>query len=114
MIKCVSTFFSQVSSQDPAGSRAPCRSVLLFSERNGCHVIGVLRYLERTDALLPPYLRSFAQGVHEARESQKTDRPLCSYLKSCGVCRSAATVRDTLNIHGYQSQRQGIAEVLSR
>uniref|UniRef100_A0A3Q4HR82 RNA helicase n=1 Tax=Neolamprologus brichardi TaxID=32507 RepID=A0A3Q4HR82_NEOBR len=63
-------------------------SVLLISERNARHVIGVLRYLERANALLPPELLTFAQGVQMAREDQKTDRPLCSYLKSFGVCRS--------------------------
>lgn len=69
-------------------SSAVTRSVLLISERNARHVIGVLRYLERANALLPPELLTFAQGVQMAREDQKTDRPLCSYLKSFGVCRS--------------------------
>uniref|UniRef100_A0A3Q0T222 RNA helicase n=1 Tax=Amphilophus citrinellus TaxID=61819 RepID=A0A3Q0T222_AMPCI len=63
------------------------RSVLLISERNARHVNEVLRYLRRTNALLPPDLLTFAQGVRVAREGQKMDRPLCSYLKSFGVCR---------------------------
>lgn len=67
----------------------PARSVLLISERNTCHVIGLLRYLVRTKSPLPPELLSFAEGIHVAREEQKIDRPLCSYLKSFGVCRSA-------------------------
>ncbi|XP_045892826.1 putative ATP-dependent RNA helicase TDRD12 isoform X2 [Micropterus dolomieu] len=65
----------------------PARSVLLISERNTCHVIGLLRYLVRTKSPLPPELLSFAEGIHVAREEQKIDRPLCSYLKSFGVCR---------------------------
>ncbi|XP_070686471.1 putative ATP-dependent RNA helicase TDRD12 [Pempheris klunzingeri] len=78
----------RVSSQDQTEScRPPSRSVLLISERNARHVVGVLRYLVRTNAPLPPELLSFAQGVHVAREDQKTHRPLCSYLKSFGVCR---------------------------
>ncbi|XP_024858341.1 putative ATP-dependent RNA helicase TDRD12 isoform X2 [Kryptolebias marmoratus] len=62
------------------------RSVLLPSERNASHIVGVLRYLKRTNALLPPELLAFAQGVHAAREDQKMDRPLCSYLKRFGFC----------------------------
>lgn len=71
-----------------SSSSAVTRSVLLISERNARHVIGILRYLERANALLPPELLTFAQGVQMAREDQKTDRPLCRYLKSFGVCRS--------------------------
>ncbi|XP_067446784.1 putative ATP-dependent RNA helicase TDRD12 isoform X3 [Thunnus thynnus] len=81
----------RVSSQDQTESRPHVtRSVLLISERNARHVVGVLRYLGRTNALLPPELLSFAQGVHVAREDQKTNRPLCSYLKSFGVCRDSS------------------------
>lgn len=76
---------SQPSPQDQSRST---RSVLLISERNARHVIGVLRYLRRTNALLPPELLTFAQGVQVVHEDQKMDRPLCSYLKSFGVCRS--------------------------
>lgn len=82
--------FSKVPSQDQPESRPHViRSVLLISERNVCHIIGVLRYLMRTSALLPSELLSFAEGVHVVREEQKTNRPLCNYLKSFGVCRSA-------------------------
>lgn len=63
--------------------------MLLISERNARHVVGVLRYLGRTEAVLTPELLSFAQGIHTAREDLKTSRPLCSYLKSFGVCRCA-------------------------
>lgn len=75
--------------QAQTDSRSPVtRSVLLISERNAGHGVGILRYMERTNALLPPELLSFVQGVLVAREDQKTDRPLCTYLKSFGVCRS--------------------------
>lgn len=67
------------------------RSVLLISERNTRHVVGVLRYLERTDAPLPPVFLTFAKGVHVAREENKTDQPFCSYLKSFGFCRYVYT-----------------------
>nr|XP_033490636.1 putative ATP-dependent RNA helicase TDRD12 isoform X1 [Epinephelus lanceolatus]XP_033490637.1 putative ATP-dependent RNA helicase TDRD12 isoform X1 [Epinephelus lanceolatus] len=87
--------------QDQTGSRHLTRSVLLISERNACHVVGVLRYLERTNALLPPELLSFAQGIRVAREDQKTNKPLCSYLKSFGVCRDSSVCPDR---HRFISQ----------
>ncbi|KAK7891073.1 hypothetical protein WMY93_023036 [Mugilogobius chulae] len=70
------------------------RSVLIISERNARHVVGVLRYLGRTSAPLPPELLSFAQGVNVAREDQKTNRPFCSYLKSFGKCRDSSVCPD--------------------
>ncbi|XP_053175396.1 putative ATP-dependent RNA helicase TDRD12 [Scomber japonicus] len=85
----------RVSSQDQTQSCPHVtRSVLLISERNARHVVGVLRYLGRTNAPLPPELLSFAQGVYVAREDQKTNRPLCSYLKSFGVCRDSSVCPD--------------------
>ncbi|XP_034540637.1 uncharacterized protein tdrd12 isoform X2 [Notolabrus celidotus] len=75
-------------------SPPPTRSVLLISERNARHVVGVLRYLVRTNAPLPPELLSFARGVHVAREDQRTNRPLCRYIKSFGVCRDSSVCLD--------------------
>lgn len=69
------------------GCSPTVRSVLLLSELNARHVCGVLRYLKRTDTPLPPELLQFAQGVQQAKEQLKTDRALCSYLKSLGFCR---------------------------
>ncbi|CAB1459642.1 unnamed protein product [Pleuronectes platessa] len=83
--------FRNLSQRDQTASRSPVtRSVLLISERNAPHVVGVVRYLGRTNALLPPELLSFGQGIHMAREDLKTNRPFCSYLKSLGVCRDRA------------------------
>ncbi|XP_034390396.1 putative ATP-dependent RNA helicase TDRD12 [Cyclopterus lumpus] len=98
-LSCMAESFRNLSArvppEDPTGSLPRLtRSVLLISERNACHVVGVLRYLGRTNAPLPPELLSFARGVHAAREDQKTDRPLCSYLKSFGVCRDGAVCPD--------------------
>lgn len=64
------------------------QSVLFISEKNTSDSVGILPFLERASAQLPPLLLSFVQGVLAAREEQKTDRPLCSYLKATGVCRS--------------------------
>lgn len=70
------------------GAPPQCRSVLLFSEKNMQHGIGILRFLKRAGAQLPLELQSLVQDVLVAREEQKLERPLCGYLKSFGVCRS--------------------------
>ncbi|XP_039989883.1 putative ATP-dependent RNA helicase TDRD12 isoform X2 [Xiphias gladius] len=99
---CMSENFRNLSERDQTQScPRVTRSVLLISERNARHVIGVLRYLGRTSAPLPPELLSFAKGVRVAREDQKTDRPLCSYLKSLGVCRDSRSCPDR---HRFISQ----------
>lgn len=78
----------QVSLQDQTEpSPRAIRSLLLLSERDSRHVTGLLHYLGRTDAALPPELLRFAEGVSAAREDQKVNRPLCSYLKTLGRCR---------------------------
>ncbi|KAI3370727.1 hypothetical protein L3Q82_007106 [Scortum barcoo] len=91
---CMAENFRNLSERVPSPDQAEScphltRSVLLISERNARHMVGVLRYLVRTCAPLPPELLSFAQGIHMAREDQKTNRPLCSYLKCFGVCRDS-------------------------
>uniref|UniRef100_A0A8C7VDQ9 RNA helicase n=1 Tax=Oncorhynchus mykiss TaxID=8022 RepID=A0A8C7VDQ9_ONCMY len=86
---CMSQNFQNLSDKRAAESTShPAKSVLLLSERNARHVTGVLRYLKRTEASLPPELLHFAQGVLRAKEEQKSDKPLCRYLKSFGFCRS--------------------------
>ncbi|XP_034163027.2 putative ATP-dependent RNA helicase TDRD12 isoform X1 [Pangasianodon hypophthalmus] len=81
------------------GSSPAVRSVLLLSEQNARHVSGVLRYLKRTDAPLPPELLQFAQGVQQAKEQWKADRALCSYLKSLGFCRDSTSCPDRHTIN---------------
>uniref|UniRef100_A0A3B4WLS7 RNA helicase n=1 Tax=Seriola lalandi dorsalis TaxID=1841481 RepID=A0A3B4WLS7_SERLL len=99
---CMAERFRNLSERDQTNScRHDARSVMLISERNARHVVGVLRYLGRTDATLPPELLSFGQGVHVAREDQKTNKPLCSYLKSFGVCRDSSACPDR---HRFNSQ----------
>ncbi|XP_028264537.1 putative ATP-dependent RNA helicase TDRD12 [Parambassis ranga] len=97
---CMAENFRNLSEQDQTESKPPAiRSVLLISEKNTRHVIGVLRYLGRTSSLLPPELLSFAKGVHVAREDLKTNRHLCSYLKSFGVCRDSSVCPDRHRIN---------------
>uniref|UniRef100_A0A8C1E0V3 RNA helicase n=1 Tax=Cyprinus carpio carpio TaxID=630221 RepID=A0A8C1E0V3_CYPCA len=92
---CMSEHFRNLSDMDHAESSSPAaQSVLLLSELNARHVCGVLRYLRRSGALLPPELLQFALGVQQAKEEQKTDRPLCSSLKSFGFCRDSTVCPD--------------------
>ncbi|KAL1247878.1 hypothetical protein QQF64_023254 [Cirrhinus molitorella] len=92
---CLSENFRNLSDMDHAESSSPAaQSVLLLSEQNARHVCGVLRYMRRTAALLPPELLQFALGVQQAKEEQKTDRPLCSSLKSFGFCRDTTVCPD--------------------
>nr|XP_029133392.1 putative ATP-dependent RNA helicase TDRD12 isoform X1 [Labrus bergylta]XP_029133393.1 putative ATP-dependent RNA helicase TDRD12 isoform X1 [Labrus bergylta] len=96
---CMAENFRDLSEWVPSldqseSSLSLTKSVLLISERNARHVVGVLRFLIRTNAPLPSELLSFAQGVHTAREDQKTTRPLCKHLKSFGVCRDSSVCPD--------------------
>ncbi|XP_073687782.1 putative ATP-dependent RNA helicase TDRD12 [Garra rufa] len=92
---CLSENFRNLSDMDHVESSSPAaQSVLLLSEQNARHVCGVLRYVRRTGALLPPELLQFALGVQQAKEEQKTDRPLCSSLKSFGFCRETTVCPD--------------------
>ncbi|XP_074864401.1 putative ATP-dependent RNA helicase TDRD12 isoform X2 [Carettochelys insculpta] len=63
------------------------KSVLLLTERIGCHAVGVLRYLEHAGAEIPPELHDFTAGILEAKEDLKLSEPLCQYLKRSGVCK---------------------------
>uniref|UniRef100_A0A8C6LPL3 RNA helicase n=1 Tax=Nothobranchius furzeri TaxID=105023 RepID=A0A8C6LPL3_NOTFU len=95
---CMSENFRNLSQQDP---RKVARSVMLISEGNARHVLGVERYLKRTNAPLPPELVSFAQEVHAIREHLKADRPLCNHLKRFGFCRNSSVCPDR---HKFSSQ----------
>ncbi|KAM6937847.1 putative ATP-dependent RNA helicase TDRD12 [Xenentodon cancila] len=85
---CMAENYRNLSERDLLKSSSGLsRSVLLVSEKNSRHLVGVLRYLQRTNSLLPPELLSFTQGVTAAREDQKSNRPLCTHMKSFGFCR---------------------------
>ncbi|CAI9161823.1 unnamed protein product [Rangifer tarandus platyrhynchus] len=85
---CMSDHFQSLTEQGSAeqGDKKT-KSVLLLSERNACHAVGVLRYLERADAKIPSELYKFTAGVLEAKEDRKARRPLCPYLKAFGFCK---------------------------
>lgn len=87
-LHCMSDHFQSLTEQGSAeqGDKKT-KSVLLLSERNACHAVGVLRYLERADAKIPSELYEFTAGVLEAKEDRKARRPLCPYLKAFGFCK---------------------------
>uniref|UniRef100_A0A8C8VTP7 Putative ATP-dependent RNA helicase TDRD12 n=1 Tax=Peromyscus maniculatus bairdii TaxID=230844 RepID=A0A8C8VTP7_PERMB len=75
------------------------KSVLLLTERNASHAVGVLRYLERADAKIPSELYEFTAGVLEAKEDKKARRPLCPYLKTFGFCKDKRICPDRHHIN---------------
>ncbi|XP_061669490.1 putative ATP-dependent RNA helicase TDRD12 isoform X2 [Syngnathoides biaculeatus] len=85
---CMSSHFRNLSEpSSTARVSQVCKSLLLVSERNARHVVGLVRYLKRSRAPLPAELLAFAEAAREVQEEDKTDRPFCHYLKSFGVCR---------------------------
>ncbi|XP_025281014.1 putative ATP-dependent RNA helicase TDRD12 isoform X1 [Canis lupus baileyi] len=86
---CMSDHFQSSTEQGSPAEQGDkkTKSVLLLTERNACHTIGVLRYLERADAKIPSELYEFTAGVLEAKEDKKARRPLCLYLKAFGFCK---------------------------
>uniref|UniRef100_A0A8C0H6W0 RNA helicase n=1 Tax=Chelonoidis abingdonii TaxID=106734 RepID=A0A8C0H6W0_CHEAB len=89
--------FQNGSSVDQIYTKA--KSILLLTERNRCHAVGVLRYLEHTEAKIPLELCDFTAGVLEAKEDMKLARPLCQYLKRSGVCKDMRICPDRHRVH---------------
>nr|XP_013796709.1 PREDICTED: putative ATP-dependent RNA helicase TDRD12 [Apteryx mantelli mantelli] len=75
------------------------RSVLLLTENNACHAPGVLRYLKHAEAEIPPELHDFTARVLEAEEEKKLARPLCTYLKTLGICKNRRECPDRHHIN---------------
>ncbi|KAJ7311921.1 hypothetical protein JRQ81_006241, partial [Phrynocephalus forsythii] len=72
-----------------SGKEQPkAKSILLLTEHNASHAIGVLHYLKRAEANIPSELLDLTSGVLEAREESKSERPLCHYLKAHGFCKN--------------------------
>ncbi|XP_062317020.1 putative ATP-dependent RNA helicase TDRD12 [Osmerus eperlanus] len=103
-LACMVDNFCNRSDKECARTSSPPKSILLLTERNSRHVTGVLRYLRRTSAVLPPELLHFARGVGQAKELQRASRPLCSYLKSYGFCRDSSACPDRHSLCPSQDQ----------
>ncbi|XP_064414858.1 putative ATP-dependent RNA helicase TDRD12 [Latimeria chalumnae] len=87
----------EVGTADREFSKA--KSVLLLTDRNACHAVGVLRFLEHTEAQIPPALVDFTAGILKAKEEMKYDRPLCTSIKLYGVCRDSRMCPDRHQVH---------------
>ncbi|XP_030155064.1 putative ATP-dependent RNA helicase TDRD12 [Lynx canadensis] len=98
---CMSDHFQSPTEQGSPAEQGDkkTKSVLLLTERNACHAVGVLRYLERADAKIPVELYEFTAGVLEAKEDKKAQRPLCPYLKSFGFCKDKRICPDRHHIN---------------
>ncbi|PKU39932.1 atp-dependent rna helicase tdrd12 [Limosa lapponica baueri] len=100
-LRSMSDNFAKViedSSVDQEYTKA--RSVILLTESSACHAPGILRYLQRGEAGIPPELHDFTAKMLEAEEEKKFSRPLCACLKAFGFCknRSACPDRHQINL----------------
>ncbi|XP_042677658.1 putative ATP-dependent RNA helicase TDRD12 [Centrocercus urophasianus] len=80
------------------------RSVIMLTENSECHTVGILRYLERAEADIPPGLA----GVLEAEEKKKFARPLCTYLKMFGTCKNRTVCPDRHQINSQIDMLQNM------
>ncbi|XP_031471216.1 putative ATP-dependent RNA helicase TDRD12 isoform X2 [Phasianus colchicus] len=80
------------------------RSVIMLTENSECHTVGILRYLERAEADIPPGL----SGVLEAEE-KKFARPLCTCLKMFGTCKNRTACPDRHEINLQIDMLQNMA-----
>ncbi|XP_023439450.2 putative ATP-dependent RNA helicase TDRD12 [Dasypus novemcinctus] len=98
---CMSDRFQNLNEQGSPAEQGDkkAKSVLLLTERNARHAVGVLRYLERADAKIPSELYEFTAGVLEAKEDKKAKRPLCPYLKAFGFCKDKRICPDRHHIN---------------
>ncbi|XP_031242062.1 putative ATP-dependent RNA helicase TDRD12 isoform X2 [Mastomys coucha] len=98
---CMSDHFQSLTEQSSPAEQGDkkTKSVLLLTERNASHAVGVLRYLERADAKIPSELYEFTAGVLEAKEDKKARRPLCPYLKAFGFCKDKRICPDRHHIN---------------
>ncbi|XP_077919211.1 putative ATP-dependent RNA helicase TDRD12 isoform X3 [Halichoerus grypus] len=98
---CMSDHFQSSTEQGSPAEQGDkkTKSVLLLTERNACHAVGVLRYLERADAKIPSELYEFTAGVLEAKEDKKAGRPLCPYLKAFGFCKDKRICPDRHHVN---------------
>ncbi|XP_030098861.1 putative ATP-dependent RNA helicase TDRD12 isoform X3 [Mus musculus] len=98
---CMSDHFQSLTEQGSPAEQGDkkTKSVLLLTERNASHAVGILRYLERADAKIPSELYEFTAGVLEAKEDKKARRPLCPYLKAFGFCKDKRICPDRHHIN---------------
>ncbi|XP_070616404.1 putative ATP-dependent RNA helicase TDRD12 isoform X2 [Erythrolamprus reginae] len=79
--------------------QSKAKSILLLTEKNTCHAVGVLHYLKRAEAFIPPDLYNFTRGVLEAKEEKRSWQPLCSSVKAYGTCKNKKRCPDRHHVN---------------
>ncbi|KAM6123549.1 putative ATP-dependent RNA helicase TDRD12 [Phoenicopterus ruber ruber] len=90
------------------------RSVILLTENSVCHALEILHYLQRTEAEIPPELHDFTTKTLEAEEDKKFSRPLCTYLKTFGICKNRTVCPDRHQINLQIDMPQNIPDKIIR
>ncbi|XP_071612868.1 putative ATP-dependent RNA helicase TDRD12 isoform X3 [Heliangelus exortis] len=74
-------------------------SIILLTEDSASDTLGILHYLQRAEAEIPPELHDFTAKTLQAEEDKKLSRPLCAYLKTFGICRNRIACPDRHQIN---------------
>ncbi|KFP15290.1 Tudor domain-containing protein 12, partial [Egretta garzetta] len=90
------------------------RSVILLTENCACHALGILRYLQHAEAEFPPELYDFSAKMLEAEEDKKFSRPLCTHLKTFGICKNRTVCPDRHQINLQTDVPQNIPDRITQ
>nr|XP_060644004.1 putative ATP-dependent RNA helicase TDRD12 isoform X1 [Anolis sagrei ordinatus] len=109
---CMSDHFqNSIEKVSPRAKEQPkAKSILLLTENSAWHTVGVLDYLKRTEANIPPELRDFTSGVLEAKENCKSGKPFCRYLKVYGFCKDKNRCPDRHRLNLQVDFPRGMAD----
>ncbi|KFZ52986.1 Tudor domain-containing protein 12, partial [Antrostomus carolinensis] len=89
-------------------------SVILLTENSARHAPGILQYLHRAEAEIPPKLHEFTTKTLEAEEDKKFSRPLCAYLKTFGICKKRRVCQNRHRINLQIDVPQNIPDKITR
>uniref|UniRef100_A0A8C5T7Q9 RNA helicase n=1 Tax=Malurus cyaneus samueli TaxID=2593467 RepID=A0A8C5T7Q9_9PASS len=98
--------FCSDSSVDQEHTKA--KSVILLTGSSSCHAPGVLRYLKHAEAEIPEELYDLTAKVLESEQDEKLSRPLCTSLKTFGICRNRTSCPDRHQINSSIDIAQNI------
>ncbi|NWV68845.1 DDX17 helicase, partial [Malurus elegans] len=96
------------SSVDQEHTKA--KSIILLTGSSSCHAPGVLRYLKHAEAEIPEELYDLTAKVLESEQDEKLSRPLCTSLKTFGICRNRTLCPDRHQINSSIDMAQNIAD----
>ncbi|XP_066050679.1 putative ATP-dependent RNA helicase TDRD12 [Chamaea fasciata] len=97
--------------KDSAGDQehTKAKSVILLTESSSCHAPGILCYLKRAEAEIPEELYDLTPRVLESEED-KFSRPLCTSLKTFGICRNRTECPDRHQVNSSIDMAQNVAD----